>query len=113
VPAPVGSTLARQDHGHAKRVPSNHAEGQWEVVPGVVEIEAVEQTAAGTSKSAVSRRFVAATESALADLQAVGLPTLDLVAVMVDGPLARGPARSTADGRVVRGSVACLCAGRR
>jgi putative transposase len=47
--------------------------------------EAVEQTAAGTSKSAVSRRFVAATESALADLLAADLSTLDLVAVLVDG----------------------------
>jgi putative transposase len=47
--------------------------------------EAVEATATGTSKSAVSRRFVAATESALADLLAADLSTLDLVAVMVDG----------------------------
>ena len=47
--------------------------------------EAVEQAAAGTSKSAVSRRFVAATESALKDLLAADLSTVDLVAVMVDG----------------------------
>ena len=47
--------------------------------------EAVEQQAAGTSKSAISRRFVAATESALAELLAADLSTLDLVAVMVDG----------------------------
>jgi transposase-like protein len=47
--------------------------------------EAVAQTAAGTGKSAVSRRFVAATESALANLLAADLSTLDLVAVMVDG----------------------------
>jgi putative transposase len=46
---------------------------------------AVEQTAAGTSKSAVSRRFVAATEHALADLLAADLSRLDLVALMVDG----------------------------
>jgi len=46
---------------------------------------AVELTASATSKSAVSRRFVAATESALADLLAADLSTLDLVAVMVDG----------------------------
>jgi len=45
----------------------------------------VEQAAAGTSKSAVSRRFVAATESALKDLLAADLSTVDLVAVMVDG----------------------------
>jgi transposase-like protein len=44
---------------------------------------AVEQAATGTSKSAVSRRFVAATEHALAELLA--LSALDLVALMVDG----------------------------
>jgi putative transposase len=46
---------------------------------------AVEQAATGTSKSAVSRRFVAATEHALAELLAADLSTLDLVALMVDG----------------------------
>jgi putative transposase len=46
---------------------------------------AVEQAATGTSKSAVSRRFVAATERALAELLAQDLSTLDLVALMVDG----------------------------
>ena len=46
---------------------------------------AVEQTASGTSKSAVSRRFVAATEHALAELLAADLSRLDLVALMVDG----------------------------
>ena len=45
----------------------------------------VEQAASGTSKSAVSRRFVAATESALRDLLAADLSTVDLIAVMVDG----------------------------
>jgi putative transposase len=45
----------------------------------------VEQTASATSKSAVSRRFVAATQTALADLLAADLSTLDLVALMVDG----------------------------
>jgi putative transposase len=45
----------------------------------------VEQTATGTSKSAVSRRFVAATEHALAELLAADLSDLDLVALMVDG----------------------------
>jgi putative transposase len=38
----------------------------------------VEQTATGTSKSAVSRRFVAATEQALAELLAQALSGLDL-----------------------------------
>src|SRR5829696_3656714 len=46
---------------------------------------AVEQTATGTSKSAISRRFVAATERALAELLAADLSGLDLVALMVDG----------------------------
>jgi putative transposase len=45
----------------------------------------VERTAAGTSKSAVSRRFVARTEHALTELLAQDLSGLDLVALMVDG----------------------------
>src|SRR4029453_11866736 len=45
----------------------------------------VEHTATGTSKSAVSRRFVAATEHALAELLAQDLSALDLVAMMVEG----------------------------
>jgi hypothetical protein len=45
----------------------------------------VEQTATGTSKSAVSRRFVAATEQALGELLAQELSTIDLVALLVDG----------------------------
>ena len=45
----------------------------------------VESTAMGTSKSAISRRFVAATEHALAELLAADLTGLDLVALMVDG----------------------------
>ena len=45
----------------------------------------VEQSARATSKSAVSRRFVAATETALADLLAADLSGLDLVALMIDG----------------------------
>ena len=45
----------------------------------------VEAEARSTSKSAVSRRFVAATESALAELLARDLAELDLVALMVDG----------------------------
>ena len=44
-----------------------------------------ERVAASTSRSAVSRRFVAATESALTELLAADLSTVDLVAVMVDG----------------------------
>ena len=44
-----------------------------------------EQAATSTSKSAVSRRFVAATETALAQLLAADLSGLDLVAFMVDG----------------------------
>jgi putative transposase len=45
----------------------------------------IEQAATGTSKSAVSRRFVAATEHALAELLAADLTGLDLVALLVDG----------------------------
>ena len=45
----------------------------------------VERRAGATSKSAVSRRFVAATETALAELLATPLGELDLVALMIDG----------------------------
>jgi putative transposase len=47
--------------------------------------QAVEEAAAATSKSAVSRRFVAATETALAELMSRRLDDLDLVAFMADG----------------------------
>jgi putative transposase len=47
--------------------------------------QAVEAEASSTSKSAVSRKFVAATETALAQLLAADLSGLDLVALMVDG----------------------------
>jgi hypothetical protein len=46
--------------------------------------EQVERAAAGTSKSAISRHFVKATETALAELLARGLDDLDLVASMLD-----------------------------
>jgi putative transposase len=45
----------------------------------------VEQAAVSTSKSAVSRRFIAATETALAQLLAADLSRLDLVGLMIDG----------------------------
>jgi len=45
----------------------------------------VSATARSTSKSAVSRRFVTSTETALKDLLSADLSTLDLVAFMVDG----------------------------
>ena len=45
----------------------------------------VSASATATSKSAVSRRFVAMTETALADLLGADLSELDLVAFMVDG----------------------------
>ena len=45
----------------------------------------VEQAATSTSKSAVYCRFVAATETPLAELLAADLSTLDLVALMIDG----------------------------
>ena len=44
-----------------------------------------DQASSGTSKSAISRRFVAATERALAELLAADLSGLDLVALLVDG----------------------------
>jgi putative transposase len=47
--------------------------------------QAVAEAAAATGKSAVSRRFVAATETALAELMSRRLDDLDLVAFMVDG----------------------------
>ena len=47
--------------------------------------ERVEASASSTSKSAVSRKFVRATETALAELLAADLSGLDLVALMVDG----------------------------
>jgi putative transposase len=45
----------------------------------------VERAAAGTSRSAVWRRFVAPTEHALAELLAADLSGLDLVALLIDG----------------------------
>jgi transposase-like protein len=45
----------------------------------------VDKVTSSTSKSAVSRRFVTATETALADLLGAELSDLDLVALMVDG----------------------------
>lgn len=47
--------------------------------------QAVDATATSTSRSAVSRRFVALTERALAEMMAGDLSGLDLVALMVDG----------------------------
>jgi putative transposase len=44
-----------------------------------------EQAASGTSKSAVSRRFVAMTHTALAELMNADLSGLDLVCLLVDG----------------------------
>jgi putative transposase len=57
---------------------------RYRVGPEPVGVD-VERAAAGTSKSAVSRRFVARTEHALAELLAADLSTLDLVALLVDG----------------------------
>ena len=47
--------------------------------------KSVEDEARSTSKSAVSRKFVAMTETALTDLLAKDLTDLDLVALMIDG----------------------------
>jgi transposase-like protein len=46
---------------------------------------AVEARSTGKSRSAISRRFVEATETALSELLAAPLTELDLVALMVDG----------------------------
>ena len=46
---------------------------------------AVEATASGTSRSAVSRRFVQMTERALDEMMHADLSELDLVALMIDG----------------------------
>ena len=45
----------------------------------------IQQAATGTGKSAVSRRFVAATETALSGLLAAPLHGVELVALMFDG----------------------------
>jgi transposase-like protein len=45
----------------------------------------VEQAATGTSKSAISRRFVAMTHTALAELLSADLSGLDLVCLLIDG----------------------------
>jgi transposase-like protein len=47
--------------------------------------EQVAQVGTGTSKSAVSRKFVVLTETALAELLAADLSALDLVALLIDG----------------------------
>jgi putative transposase len=47
--------------------------------------EQVERTATATSKSAISRRFVATTETALAELLTRPLAELNLVALLIDG----------------------------
>jgi putative transposase len=47
--------------------------------------QGIDDEAVSTSKSAVSRKFVAMTEHALADLLAADLSGLDLVALMIDG----------------------------
>ncbi|MGH3260501.1 MAG: IS256 family transposase, partial [Trebonia sp.] len=44
-----------------------------------------EQAAGSVSRSAISRRFVAATQTALAELMAAPLGEIDLVALMIDG----------------------------
>ncbi len=46
---------------------------------------ATETAARSTSKSAVSRKFVAMTERTLSDLLGADLSELDLVAIMIDG----------------------------
>ena len=64
----------------------------------------VEAGARSTSKSAVSWRFVAATETALAELLSADLAGLDLVALMVDGVHFAGHCCVVAMGIAVEGS---------
>jgi hypothetical protein len=52
--------------------------------PGMVVTDVV-STRSGTSKSAISRRFLAQTEPALAEPLAQDLTGLDVVALLVDG----------------------------
>lgn len=52
---------------------------------GTVRHGHVERASTGTSKSAISRRFVAATERALAEMISADLSELDLAALMLDG----------------------------
>ena len=54
--------------------------------------EQVGETSSATSKSAVSHRFVAMTETALAELLSQDLSGLDLVALMIDGCISPNPA---------------------
>ena len=71
--------------------------------------EQVSGSASSTSKSAVSRKFVAMTEHALGDLLAADLSTLDLVAFMVDGVhFAESCAPSAIMGLIWRQSSSCV-----
>jgi hypothetical protein len=70
--------------------------------------EAVAARSRGTTKSAVSRRFVAATESALAELLAQDLSVLDIVVIMVDGVIFAGHTCVVALGIDVDGSKSPL-----
>jgi putative transposase len=68
--------------------------------------ERVTETSSATCKSAVSRKFVAMTETPLAELLAADLSGLDLVALMIDGrspsPAVLSPSGSTSTGPSTR-----------
>ena len=73
----------------------------------------VEQAATATSKSAVSRRFVAVTETALGELLAADLSGLDLVALMVEeGALRRALLRGGPGHRHRRDQAPVVAGGR-
>jgi hypothetical protein len=61
---------------------------------GLEPVGARTEQSRSTSKSAISRRFVAATETGLADLLAAPLGELDLVALMMSKARPRTPSRS-------------------
>src|SRR4029079_13067336 len=68
------------DDGYAPGVSTAESQRIKELEPGG---ERVAETASATSKSAVSRKFVAMTETALAELLSGDLSGLDLVALMI------------------------------
>lgn len=57
----------------------------WIVIPAGDPAQALSETSSATSKSAVSRKFVAMTETGLAELLSRGLSGLNLVAPTIDG----------------------------
>ena len=78
-----------------ERMPAGVATRRHETVAQPVGTE-LDKTAKATSKSAVSRRFVKATEQALSEPNAWDLSSLEVAVVMVDGIELAGRAASSA-----------------